>query len=244
MKQIRKRITYANVMSSIAVFLVLGGATAIAASKIGTKQLKANAVTTGKIKKNAVTTAKIKNNAVNGAKVNEATLGTVPSASVANSLVTMSALKNTKVASSASGASSAAANAAATPVALYEDSHFTLYGKCFLDTSGPFAHAVLYIATKQNGAIFDGLNDELSGGPPNGFLDIGTVEENREVQSSVVAANTAAISEAADFGATAADGYSLFGIYQVTAKSGTLAAGEGIYGPGDVCMFAGYTQHS
>ena len=35
MKQIRKRLTYANVMSSIAVFLVLGGATAFAASKIG-----------------------------------------------------------------------------------------------------------------------------------------------------------------------------------------------------------------
>ena len=35
MKQIRKRLTYANVMSSIAVFLVLGGATAFAAKKIG-----------------------------------------------------------------------------------------------------------------------------------------------------------------------------------------------------------------
>ena len=80
MKQIRKRITYANVMSSIAVFLVLGGATAIAAKKIGTKQLKANSVTTGKIKKNAVTTAKIKNNAVTGAKINESTLGEVPQA--------------------------------------------------------------------------------------------------------------------------------------------------------------------
>lgn len=74
MKAIRKRLTYANVISSIAVFLVLGGATAVAAKKIGTKQLKANSVTTGKIKKNAVTTAKIKNNAVNGAKVKDASL--------------------------------------------------------------------------------------------------------------------------------------------------------------------------
>jgi hypothetical protein len=59
-KQIRKRLTFANVMSSLAVFLVLGGATAFAASKIGTSQLKANAVTSGKIKKNAVTGAKVK----------------------------------------------------------------------------------------------------------------------------------------------------------------------------------------
>lgn len=85
MKQIRKRLTYANVMSSVAVFLVLSGATAIAAGQlgknsVGSKQLKKNAVTTAKIKKNAVTTAKIRNRAVTGAKINLATVGTVPSA--------------------------------------------------------------------------------------------------------------------------------------------------------------------
>jgi hypothetical protein len=64
-KQIRKRLTYANVMSSIAVFLVLGGASALASAKI---------------KNNAVTTAKIKNGAVSGAKINLGSLGTVPSA--------------------------------------------------------------------------------------------------------------------------------------------------------------------
>ena len=78
-------------MSSIAVFLVLGGATAVAAKKIGTNEIKGNSITTGKIKKNAVTTskikknaittAKIKNGAVTGAKVNLATLGTVPNSS-------------------------------------------------------------------------------------------------------------------------------------------------------------------
>ena len=99
MKQIRKRLTYANVMSSIAVFLVLGGATAIrrwqlGKNSVGTKQLKKNAVTAAKIKKNAVTGAKIKSSAVTGAKVkdgsltgsdiNLGTLGTVPNATHAN----------------------------------------------------------------------------------------------------------------------------------------------------------------
>ncbi len=94
MKQIRKQLTLANVLSTVAVFLVLGGATAVAANQlgknsVGTKQLKANAVTAVKIKKNAVTAAKIKANAVTGAKiqdgavtgakVNLASLGTVPS---------------------------------------------------------------------------------------------------------------------------------------------------------------------
>jgi hypothetical protein len=60
-------------MSSIAVFLVLGGAAFAAAqlpkNSVGKKQLKANAVTTAKIKKNAVTKAKIKNGAVSGSKI-------------------------------------------------------------------------------------------------------------------------------------------------------------------------------
>jgi len=71
-------------MSSIAVFLVLGGATAIAASKIGANQLKANSVKTGKIVKEAVTTGKIKKNAVTGAKVKESSLAAVPKANSVN----------------------------------------------------------------------------------------------------------------------------------------------------------------
>jgi len=100
-------------MSSIAVFLILGGATAIAAKKIGANELKANSVKTGKIVKeavvagkikngavittklgaaavtnekiadNAITTGKILNDAVTGDKVKESTLSTVPTATKA-----------------------------------------------------------------------------------------------------------------------------------------------------------------
>jgi hypothetical protein len=70
----RTRLTYANVMTTIAIVLALGGATAFAATQlakksVGTKQLKANAVTAAKIKKNAVTGAKIKAGAVDGTKI-------------------------------------------------------------------------------------------------------------------------------------------------------------------------------
>jgi hypothetical protein len=73
-KQIRKRLTYANVMSSIAVFLLLGGATAFAASQlgkntVGTKQLKKNAVTKVKIKKGAVSSDKLADGAVTEGKI-------------------------------------------------------------------------------------------------------------------------------------------------------------------------------
>jgi hypothetical protein len=64
LKQLRKRLTYANVMSTISVFLILGGASAFAATQlaknsVGSKQLKKNAVTSPKIKNGAVTTNKI-----------------------------------------------------------------------------------------------------------------------------------------------------------------------------------------
>lgn len=81
MKQIRKRLTYANVMSTIAVFLVLGGATALAAGQlgkntVGTKQLKQNAVTAAKVKKEAITGAKIANGAVTATKLAAGAVGT------------------------------------------------------------------------------------------------------------------------------------------------------------------------
>jgi hypothetical protein len=75
-KQIRRHFTYANVMSSIAVFAVLGGATAVAATKIGTPQLKAGAVKTGKLAKEAVTAGKIKNGAVIETKIGDAAVTT------------------------------------------------------------------------------------------------------------------------------------------------------------------------
>lgn len=69
MKLISKRLTYANVMSSLAVFLVLGGGAAYAAKKIGSHQIKGNSITAKKIRKNAVTAGKIKAHAVTTKKI-------------------------------------------------------------------------------------------------------------------------------------------------------------------------------
>jgi hypothetical protein len=88
--QIRKRLTYANVMATIAVFLCLGGATAIAAgplgkNSVGSRQLKAKSVTTGKLANNAVNGAKVANGSLTGADIDISALGTVPSATTAAS---------------------------------------------------------------------------------------------------------------------------------------------------------------
>ena len=130
MNQIRKRLTYANVMSSLAVFLILGGATAFAVTKVpkksvGTKQLKANAVTTAKVKKGAITTQKLKDNSVTGAKVNEATLGEVPSAASA---------KNAASASTVNGILATKVNYGADPVSgpevIFSAEGLTLTAQC------------------------------------------------------------------------------------------------------------------
>ena len=67
MTKLRARLTYANVMATIAVFIALGGASYAAV------KLPKNSVGAKQIKKNAVTTAKIKNGAVTGPKLNLST---------------------------------------------------------------------------------------------------------------------------------------------------------------------------
>jgi hypothetical protein len=88
-------LTYANVMSSLAVFLVIGGATALAAglakNSVGTKQLKKNAVTTAKNKNNAVTTGKLKDSAVTGGKLADAS---VTGGKVANEAIVTAKIAN------------------------------------------------------------------------------------------------------------------------------------------------------
>ena len=85
MQKIRARLTFANIVACMALFIALGGvgyaATKLPKNSVGTKQLKKNAVTGSKIKKNAVTSSKVKNHSLTGADINLGALGAVPSAS-------------------------------------------------------------------------------------------------------------------------------------------------------------------
>jgi hypothetical protein len=94
MKRLRSNFTYANVISTLCLFLLLGGGAALAATQlaknsIGSRQLEKNAVTTAKIKNGSVTAAKIKDGAVTGAKIQTSSLGTVPSATNATNAATL-----------------------------------------------------------------------------------------------------------------------------------------------------------
>jgi hypothetical protein len=74
----KPKLTYANVVSTLCLFLLLGGSAAYAATK-----LAKNSVGTKQIKNNSITAAKIKNGAITGSKVQLSSLGTVPSAAQA-----------------------------------------------------------------------------------------------------------------------------------------------------------------
>jgi len=86
----RPRLTYANVTSTLALFLALGGgayaATSLPARSVGTTQLKSSAVTRAKIKRSAVNGSKVANESLTGADIKEATLGVVPLAAQATAL--------------------------------------------------------------------------------------------------------------------------------------------------------------
>jgi hypothetical protein len=75
MSFLRRKLTYANAMATVAVFIALGGASYAAV------KLPKNTVGTRQIKNRAITGAKIRNQAVTGAKIKLSTLGTVPDAS-------------------------------------------------------------------------------------------------------------------------------------------------------------------
>jgi hypothetical protein len=114
-KRLRGKLTYANVVSSLCLFLLLGGGAAVAAglakNSVGVKQLKKNAVTTVKVKNGAITEAKIAKGAVTaskiadgsltGAQIDASTLGTVPSAHTAGTASTASVANTANVANTA-----------------------------------------------------------------------------------------------------------------------------------------------
>ncbi len=84
----RKRLTYANVISTICLFVVLGGG----AYAAGAIHLPKNSVGNKQLKKNAVTSDKVKDGSLTGADINAATIGTVPSAGSAETAKNASSL--------------------------------------------------------------------------------------------------------------------------------------------------------
>ena len=100
----KRRLSYANLMSTLAVFLVVAGGTAFAASlapnSVNSKSIKDNAVKTIDLKDGkAVTGTDVVDNTLTGDDVDESTLGQVPDSAqlqgrAASSFMSSSIYKN------------------------------------------------------------------------------------------------------------------------------------------------------
>jgi hypothetical protein len=81
MRWIRSHLSFANVISVIALFVALGGASyaavSLPANSVGPKQIKKRAVRSRHINKNAVSASKIQGDSISGAKVADGSLAGV-----------------------------------------------------------------------------------------------------------------------------------------------------------------------
>ncbi len=104
---VRKRVTYSNVLATMALFIALGGvavAAGLPKNSVGPNQLKRGAVTAAKIRKQAVTSAKLAPKSVIGGKLAENSVGpgnigngAITTAKLAANSVIASTIKNSVI---------------------------------------------------------------------------------------------------------------------------------------------------
>ncbi len=124
MRKLRPRITYANVIASLALFLALGGvafaATSLPRNSVGTNQLRQGAVTTAKLGAEAVRAGKIAQGAVVSDRLAEGAVGPTNLAgeAVVNASIARGAITADKLADGSVTAAKLAADVPALPTAL------------------------------------------------------------------------------------------------------------------------------
>jgi hypothetical protein len=159
MRRVRPRLTYANVISTLALFLILAGGGAYAAKKhskgaVKTKDIKNLAVTNPKIGNLAVTEPKIGNLAVTNPKIGDKQVktGKLGELSVTNAKLAdgaVSAGKTSFAVASGRIASNPAAGATLTP-ALLNGAGVTLSGSCAADGADSVHTATVHLTGPAN----------------------------------------------------------------------------------------------
>jgi hypothetical protein len=113
-----RRPSYSEVMSTLALFVALGGTsyavTSLPIASVGNVQLKSGAVTASKLHAHAVGAAAVAANSLTGAQIQESSLGVVPHAALADSATSAKTAATAKTAANATTATSAGTAASAT----------------------------------------------------------------------------------------------------------------------------------
>src|SRR3954467_15019116 len=87
MRRIGPHLTFANVTSSIALFVALGGTSfAVVSGSIGSSQIANNSVRSADIHNRTITSRDVKRNGLGGTNIKESRLGRVPHARRADRL--------------------------------------------------------------------------------------------------------------------------------------------------------------
>lgn len=252
MQRIRKKLTYANVMSSIAVFLVLGGASALAAShlhrnSVGTKQLKRNAVTTAKLKRNAVSSTKIRTGSITATKIKNASVteakikdGSVSTTKIKAGAIGAAQLNTNSVGNSQTqlvkvfkgGAVPAASSEGSAPrVSLGQVGPFKFYAQCFLN--GESVEQKTFIELTGGSATVSGRVAKL-------LLDEYVTPSSPPVQRTLLEAtakpDTVDARANSEFSASASDGTQITGTIAGAAKAGNPPGGNGPFLSGNSCL--------
>ncbi|HEX3242950.1 MAG TPA: hypothetical protein VHQ97_07710 [Solirubrobacterales bacterium] len=258
MGRLRRHLTYANVMATIAVALAVGGAGAYAASKLGknvvrSRNIAPNAVKTSDIAKNAVKRGKIAGGAIDDSRLANGSVGTnklvggavttgkLASASVSEGILAPSV--QTKLNAIQAGGivrvdASNGLESAAPAYNLIQRGPFTVYAKCF---TGGGLQARVYVASSAAGALkVGGGAYDYPGGSASGYLNPNTPENKRIIGQSglVIPSGGGTLTAGASliFGAT--------NIQVVVAgfvKGAEVASDVNNYGGGGSrCLFSSY----
>ena len=267
-KLLRRRPSAAMVIACVALVAAFNGPAIASTASTAAAKIKAN-FNGKRIKKNSIPANRITKNSITGTQIKESGLGTVPNAThatnattatsatnaataalatkatTADSATTLSGLKkwHSSTTSSADNATLATAAAQATSVPLAKIGPFTVEGRCF--TSAGTLYSIILVATTEARSILNGQTP-LPGGATTSYLNPDSLELSRIVTVATAGANAAGVSPAfyGTFTAISPSGTHIIGYGNVYAKQGTLGAGDGPYGAGNVCLFEGEVQQN
>jgi hypothetical protein len=139
----RRHLTYANVVSTICLFLLFGGVayagTQLAKGSVGTNALKAEAVTKAKLHPNSVNSKKVVNGSLTGEDIASSTLGKVPSAASAETATNATHATNADTAVNAEKLDGHAPGEFGPVLVAGGTTELSLEGEAYFSVSGVFA---------------------------------------------------------------------------------------------------------
>jgi hypothetical protein len=237
-RRFRDSFTFANIASVLALSIALGTGGAYAAGKIGSKDIAKNAVKAKHIAKKAVKSKKIAPKAVTSKQLAN---GAVQGQHLAPGAAGLHQITLRKVGPSVTAGTTDGARAAAQRLVLFRNSSFTISAKCFKENSNPAnpgMRAEVYLEAG-TGTVFSSGEHDSS----NGFIL--PAETERRLADMTTYAGTMSpgslnILDSGDSAFWAAHGSRFIqGDLAVGTKLGSPAVGNGVFGSGDRCLFAG-----